>query len=191
MTGVTIRSVELGIKLLSLVHELVPKATVVGILVNPGNATVAQSYVRAAPEASRTLGIEVQILNASTDAEIDAAFATLAKLRAGALLVGTDPFFETRRSRLIALAARDAMPTLYYAREFAVAGGLASYGADIDEAYRQAGIYAGKILSGARPADMPIVQSTKIELVINLKTAKALGLVIPQSLRLRADELIQ
>jgi putative ABC transport system substrate-binding protein len=191
MTGVSIRSVELEMKLLSVLHELVPQATVAGILVNPGNAPAAQGYVRAAPAASRTLGMELHVLNAGTDVEIDAAFATLAKLRAGALLVGADPFFETRRSRLIALAAREAMPTLYFAREYAVAGGLASYGADIDDAYRQAGIYAGKILSGARPADMPIVQSTKVELVINLKTAKALGLVVPQSLRLRADELIQ
>jgi putative ABC transport system substrate-binding protein len=190
MTGVSIRTVELEAKLLSLLHELVPRATVAGILVNPGNPS-AESYMSAAQDAIRAFGTEFHVLNARTDGQIDAAFAALSRLRAGALLVGADPFFETRRERLVALAARDAVPTLYFTREFAVAGGLASYGADIDAAYRQAGAYVGKILAGAKPADMPIVQSTKIELVINLKTAKALGITIPQPLLLRADELIQ
>jgi ABC-type uncharacterized transport system substrate-binding protein len=190
MTGVSIRTVELGAKLLSLLHELVPSARVAGILVNPRNRS-AESYVSAAQEATRALPMEFHVLNARTDGEIDTAFAALSRLRAGALLVGADPFFETRRERLIALAARDAVPTLYFTREFATAGGLASYGADINDAYRQAGVYVGKILAGARPADMPVVQSTKIELVINLKTAKALGITVAQSLLLRADEVIR
>ena len=135
--------------------------------------------------------MELHILYARTDPEIDAAFAAVAKLHAGALLVASDPFFESRRHRLITLAARQALPTLYFQREFVIAGGLASYGANLDDAYRQIGLYTGKILAGAKPADLPIVQSTKIELVINLSTAKALGLTIPQSLRLRADEVIQ
>ena len=191
ITGVSIHALELEPKLVSLLHELVPKVVVAGILVNPDNRPLAEGYVRAAREATRTFGMELHVLNARTDDQIDAAFAALTKLRVGALVVSPDPFFETLRDRLVALAARHALPTLYFQREFVTAGGLASYGADLDDAYRQAGLYAGKILAGAKPADMPILQSTKIELAINLKTASALGLTIPQSLRLRADEVIQ
>jgi putative ABC transport system substrate-binding protein len=191
ITGVSIRAVELEPKLMSLLHELVPKATVAGILVNPGNRPLAEAYVRAAQDAARTFGMKLHVLDARSDDEIGAAFAALPKLPAGALVVSPDPFFETRRDGLIALAARYALPTLYFEREFVIAGGLASYGADLADAYRQAGLYAGKILAGAKPADMPIVQSTKIELLLNLKTARTLGLTIPLSLRLRADELIE
>jgi len=191
ITGVSIRTIELDTKLLSLLHELVPRATVAGILVNPGNVPMTQGYTRAVQDTSPALGMQFHILAAGTDGEIDAVFAALAKLRAGALLVGADPFFESRRDRLVALSARERLPTLYYTRDFAVAGGLASYGASIDAAYRQAGVYVGKILAGAKPADMPVVQSSMVEFVINLKTANALGLPIPQPLRLRADELIQ
>lgn len=190
VTGINIFPAELEPKLLSLLHELAPKATVVAVLVNP-DATATDSYAIAVHEAARALGLQVHVLRARNESEIDVAFAALVVLRAGALLVGGDPFFELRRHQLITSAARHAIPAIYFAREFAAAGGLASYGSDFTEGYRHAGMYAGRILKGAKPADLPVLQATKIELVINLKTAKALGLTIPQSLRLRADEVIQ
>jgi len=189
-TGVTIFTVDLVAKRMELLRELVPKATVIAFISNP-NTPYAESEVGKAQEAARSFGQQLHVVRAGTAQEIDAAFATLVQLRAGALLIGTDPFFSSRREQFVALAARHAVPAIFDLREFATAGGLLSYGASITEAYRQAGIYAGKILSGAKPADLPVLQPTKFELVINMKTAKALGLTIPQSLLLRADEVIQ
>jgi putative ABC transport system substrate-binding protein len=190
ITGVTIAAVELVAKLLDVFHELLPHATEVALLVNPDSPNAA-GYVTATQDASRTLGLHLHVLKTRTERELTAAFATLAKLRAGGLLVGADPFFEIRREQLIALAAGHGIPTFYFVREFVAAGGLASYGASFNEVARQAGVYAGRILKGANPADLPILQPAKFELAINTKTAKALGLTIPQSLLLRADEVIQ
>ena len=189
-TGVTIFTVDLVAKRMELLRELVPNATVIAFVSNP-NTPYAESEVGKAQEAARSFGQQLYVVRAGTEREIDAAFATLAQVRAGALLIGTDPFFSSRREQFVALAARHAMPAIFDLREFATAGGLLSYGASIAEAYRQAGIYTGKILSGAKPADLPVLQPTKFELVINLKTAKALGITIPQSVMLRADEVIQ
>ena len=189
-TGVTIFTVDLVAKRMELLRELVPKANVIAFISNP-NTPYAESEVGKAQEAARSFGQQLHVVRAATAQEIDAAFATLVQLRAGAVLIGTDPFFSSRREQFVALAARHAMPAIFDLREFATAGGLLSYGASITEAYRQAGIYTGKILNGAKPADLPVLQPTKLELVINLKTAKALGLTIPQSLLLRADEVIQ
>jgi len=189
-TGVTIFTVDLVAKRMELLRELVPKANVIAFISNP-NTPYAESEAGKAQEAARSFGQQLHVVRAATAQEIDAAFATLVQLRAGALLIGTDPFFSSRREQFVALAARHAVPAIFDLREFATAGGLLSYGASITEAYRQAGIYAGKILSGAKPADLPVLQPTKFELVINMKTAKALGLTIPQSLLLRADEVIQ
>ena len=190
LTGVSFIPAELAAKRLELVHQLVPKATDIGMVRNPVQTT-AESRVRKVQEAAPSFGLNVHVLNARTEQEIDAAFVTLAKLRAGAILVDSDPFFNARRDQFVALAAHHAMPVIYDVRETVVAGGLMSYAGSIPEAYRQAGIYTGKILNGAKPADLPILQPTKVELVINLKTAKALGITIPQSLLLRADEVIQ
>ena len=189
-TGVTIFTVDLVAKRMELLRELVPKATVIAFISNP-NTPYAESEVGKAQEAARSFGQQLHVVRAATAQEIDAAFATLVQLRAGALLIGTDPFFSSRREQFVALAARHAMPAIFDLREFATAGGLLSYGASITEAYRQAGIYTGKILSGAKAADLPVLQPTKFELVINLKTAKTLGLTIPQSVLLRADEVIR
>jgi putative ABC transport system substrate-binding protein len=189
-TGVSIVAVQLVTKRIELLHELVPKATVIGLLVNP-DAPRAESRAKEAQEAARSLGLQLQVLRARTEQEIDAAFATFVQLRVGALVVGTDPFFNLRREQIVELAARYAVPAMLELREFVTAGGLMSYGANLSEAWRQAGIYTGKILNGAKPADLPVLQPTKVELVINLKTAKMLGLTVPQSLLLRADEVIQ
>jgi putative tryptophan/tyrosine transport system substrate-binding protein len=186
VTGVSVFSGELMAKRLELLHELVPKATVIAVLVNPDNAS-AESYARDVQEATRSLGQQLHVLKARTEQEIDAAFAILVQLRAHALVVAPDAFFNVRREQIVGLAARHAVPAIFDFHEFVIAGGLMSYGASLSEAYRQAGIYTGKILDGAKPGDLPVMQPTKVELVINLKTAKALGIIIPQSLLLRAE----
>jgi ABC-type uncharacterized transport system substrate-binding protein len=171
-------------------HELLPKVAIVALLVDPENP-VADAYATAARNAAHGLGLQLHVLKARTAGEIDAAFAALAGLRAGGLLVAADPFFEIRREQLITLAERLHTPTFYFVREFVALGGLASYGTSFNDATRAVGLYAGRILKGTKPADLPVLEPTKFELVINLKTAKALGLTIPQSLLQRADEVIQ
>jgi putative ABC transport system substrate-binding protein len=190
LTGVSILSVELMPKRLELLSELVPQAGVIALLVNPNNA-ISERITRDVQEAARTKAVQLHILTAGTESEIDAAFATLVQLHIGALLVGTDSFLSNRREDLVALAARHAVPAIYDAREFAAAGGLISYGANITALYRQAGIYAGRILKGAKPADLPVQRPTTFELVVNLKTANALGLTVPPSILARADEVIE
>jgi putative ABC transport system substrate-binding protein len=190
LTGVSFLLVELHPKRLELLSELVPQARVIALLVNPNNPN-AERIMRDVQEAARAKGVQLPILKAGSESEIDTAFASLTQLQAGALVVGSDPFFNRQRDRLVALAARHAVPAIYQGREFAASGGLVSYGASLTAAYRQVGIYVGKILKGAKPADLPVAQPTTFELVINLKTAKALGLAVPQSLLARADELIE
>ena len=190
LTGVTGSATELAPKRLELLCELVPQASVIALLVNPNNPNV-ESFVRDMQGAAAAKGVRLPILNAGTEGEIDAAFASLTQQRAGALAVGPDPLFVSRRDDLVALASRHAIPAIYFRREFSAAGGLISYAPDISAMYLQLGIYAGKILKGAKPADLPVQQPTRFKLVINLKTATALGLTVPQSLLARADELIE
>ena len=192
VTGVYTLTGEMPTKSLELLHELVPAASGIGLLLNPTNPNLSESVVvKEVEAAAHTLGKQIQVLEASTDAEIDAAFATLARLRAGALVIVADVFYNSRRERIAALALRHALPSIYARREYAVAGGLMSYGTSLSDIYRQAGVYVGRVLKGAQPADLPIVQSTKLELVINLNTAKALGLDLPPSFYWRADEVIE
>jgi len=190
LTGVSILNVELGPKRLELLHELVPSASVVALLINPTHPA-AETLSRDLQAAARTLGLELHILHASTEHDFDAVFATLAQVRAGALVIGADAFFVSRSEQLAALAVRHAVPAIFQYRPFAAAGGLMSYGGNVTEPYRQVGIYTGRILKGEKPADLPVQQSTKVELIINLKTAKALGLTIPLPLLGRADEVIE
>jgi putative ABC transport system substrate-binding protein len=181
---------ELTAKRLDLLSELVPQAKVIALLVNPSNGN-AERIMGDGREAAREKGLQLHVLKASSESEIDIAFAALAQLHAGALVVGNDAFFSTRRAQLVALASRHAIPAISDAREFAASGGLISYGASITAVYRQLGIYAGRVLKGEKPADLPVQQPTVFELVINVKTAKALGLTIPQSILIRADEVIE
>ena len=190
LTGVSFVADELTAKRLELLSELVPRAGVIALLVNPNNAT-AERVIRDVQEAARTKRLQLHVLKASSESEIDTAFASLVQLHAGALVVAGDPFLSSRREKFVALASRHAVPSIYAWREFAASGGLISYGPSLTLAFRLVGHYAGKVLKGAKPADLPVEQPTKFELVINLKTAKALGLKIPQTLLLRADEIIQ
>jgi len=189
LTGISEMTTDLMSKRLELLSELVP-ATVIALLVNPNNAN-ATPFVREVEEAGRTKGVQLPILKASNESEIEAAFGTLVQLHAGALIVVPDAFFSSRREQLVALASHHAVPAIYHLRELAAAGGLISYGASLTANRRQAGIYAGKILKGAKPADPPVQQPTRFELVINLKTAKSLGLIVPPSILARADEVIE
>jgi putative ABC transport system substrate-binding protein len=190
ITGVSWFGVDLEAKQLSLLHELVPNAAVIALLVdlNVPNAASQASEVQA---AARTLGLQLVVLNARTPSDIDMAFASLVRERAGALVVGAGAFLLSRRDQIIALAARHAIPTIYGFREYSADGGLISYGNDIPNAFRRAGVYAGRILKGDKPADLPVERAAKFELVINLKTAKALGLAIPSSMQWLADEVIE
>jgi len=190
LTGVSVIADELTAKRLELLSELVPRARVIALLMNPNNAS-AERVIRDVQEAARTKGLQLHVLKASTESEIDTAFASLVPLHAGALVVGGDPFLSSRREQLVALASRRALPSIYAWREFAASGGLISYGPSLTAAYRLVGHYVGKVLKGAKPADLPVQQSTTFELVINLKTAKALGLTIPPSLLARADQVIE
>src|SRR6202048_3417529 len=190
-TGINFFVNEVAAKRLRLLHDMVPKAVRIAVLLNPANATVAESTLREAQKAAPTIGLQIQILNASTIGEIDAAFATLARERPDALLVAGDAFFTSRRVQIAPLTARDRIPTAYAIRDPVVAGGLMSYGTDIADAFQQAGIYTGKILKGTKPADLPVLQSTKFEFVINLQTARALGIEVPPGVLSIADEVIE
>jgi len=190
ITGVTQLSSELVSKRLGLLHDLIPTATIVGLLVNPTDPR-AETQTSDMQEAAHTLGLQIHVLNASTEGEIDTAFASLRQLRAGALLVGTSELFRSKPEQLVALAARERVPAIYQYREYAAAGGLISYGTSLTAAYRLAGIYTGRVLKGEKPADMPVLQPTKFELLINLKTANALGLTIPPGVLAIADEVIE
>jgi putative ABC transport system substrate-binding protein len=190
LTGISIMSPELNPKRLDLLSQLVPQARMMALLVNPNRADT-ESVIGDVQEAARVTGVELHILKAGTEAEIDAAFATLVQLHAGGFVAASDPFFNSRREQLVALASRHAVPAIWEWREFAEAGGLISYGSSNTGMWRPVGMYVGKILKGAKPADLPIQQPTKFELVINLKTARALGLTVPPSILARADEVIE
>ena len=190
VTGVTFFINSLGAKRFELLHELIPGTTVVGFLINPQNPT-STPQISDVQAAARSLGVELRVLNASSEHEIDAAFGSAVQQHVNAVVVGADSVFLSRRDQLVGLAARYALPAIYYVREFAVAGGLISYGASITDAYRLAGRYAGRILNGEKPADLPIQQTVKFELAINLKTAKTLGLTVPPSLLTSADDVIE
>jgi putative ABC transport system substrate-binding protein len=190
LTGVSVMTTELLPKRLELLSELIPQARVIALLVNPNNPD-AERVVRDGTDAARAKGVQLPVLKASTESEIDAAFATLVQLQAGGLVVQAEPLFNSRREQLVALASRHAVPAISAWREFADAGGLISYGASRTGGWRQIGTYVGKILKGAKPADLPVQQPTTFELVVNLKTAKALGLTLPQSILQLADEVIE
>ena len=190
LTGITNLNAEVGPKRLELLRELIPTATSVALLVNP-TSPVAEPFTRAMQAAARTLGLQLHVLQASTEQDFDKAFAELVQLRAGALVISPDVFFNTRSEQLATLSLRHAVPAIYQYHEFAAAGGLMSYGSDETEYYRLIGIYAGRILKGEKPADLPVVQATKVEMILNLKTAKALGITVPLPLIGRADEVIE
>jgi putative ABC transport system substrate-binding protein len=190
-TGINFFVAEVLAKRLGLLHDLVPKVVRVAVLVNPANASTTEATLRDIPEAARTFGLQIQVLSASTGREIEEAFATLVRDRADALFVAPDLFFQSRRVQLATLAARYVIPAAYSVREYAEAGGLMSYGTDIPDTFRQIGVYTGQILKGAKPTDLPVLQSTKFEFVINLQTARALGIEVSNSLQLLADEIIE
>jgi putative ABC transport system substrate-binding protein len=190
VTGFSLLGGELIPKRLELLSELVPQASVIALFVNP-NMADTERIIRDMQEAARAKGVQLHILRVGGESEIEAAFASVAQLHAGALLVAGDPLYDSQRGQLVALASRHAVPTIYSEREFAAAGGLISYGTSRTAVYRQAGIYAGRILKGAKPADLPVQQPTTFELVVNLNTAKALGLAVPPSILARADEVIE
>jgi putative ABC transport system substrate-binding protein len=191
LTGINFLNTELTAKRLEILRELVPGATRVAVLVNPANAAATEVVVRDLQAAARTMGLQIQVLNASTSREIDAAFASLARERPDALFVAGDPFFNSRRVQLVQLAARHAVATAYAGRDYSEIGGLISYGSNTTDVFRQVGVYTGRILKGAKPADLPVVQSSKFELLINAQTARMLGLTVPPSLLATADEVIE
>ena len=191
LTGINVFNAELTAKRLELLRELVPAAARVAVLVNPANAATTESQLRDVEPAARALGLQIQVLNASTSREINAAFAAFVRERPDALFVATDGFFTSRRFQLVNLTSRHAVPATYGTREIAEVGGLMSYGANIPDAFRQVGIYAGRILKGTKPADLPVVQASKLELVINAETARMLGLTVPPTLLATADEVIE
>jgi putative ABC transport system substrate-binding protein len=190
VTGVNNLLVELGSKQLGLIRELAPVSSKIAVLMNP-NFPGTERQLKDVEAAARVIGLQFNVLRATTEPEIDAAFASMAQLGGAVLLVAADPFLIARRDHIVALAARHAIPAIYPLRDFAVAGGLMSYGTDFADSYRQAGIYTGRIVSGEKPSDLPVQRSTKFEFVINFKTAKALGLAVPNSMQLLADEVIE
>jgi putative ABC transport system substrate-binding protein len=190
VTGLAGLTLEVEAKRLEVLHELLRTSAAVALLVNPNNPAT-EPETKGVRDAARSLGLQLHVLDASTEGEIDAAFEKLIELRAGGLLVGADAFLTSQRDQIVALAARHAVPAIYGVREFATAGGLMSYGTDLADAYRQVGIYAGKVLKGAKPADLPVQRVVRVEFVINLKTAKTLGLTFPITLLGRADEVIE
>ena len=191
LTGVNFLTVELAGKRLELLREVVPDAARVAVLVNPTNPATAESTLTGVEAAARAMRLQLQVLNASNGREIDTAFATLIRERVDALLVGSGPPFTSRRVQLTQWTARNAVPAIYSGRQYAEVGGLMSYGASLRDAYRQVGVYTGRILKGAKPADLPVVQSSKFELIINASTARMLGLEVPPTLLARADEVIE
>jgi ABC-type uncharacterized transport system substrate-binding protein len=191
VTGVTNLGVEIAPKRLELLRELLPAASNIALLINPTSPFVAETLLRDSQAAANTLGLQLHVLHASTERDLDTAFATLVRLQPGALVIGADPFFTSRSEQLAALTVRYSVPAVYEYREFVAAGGLIGYGSSLTDAYRLAGVYTGRVLKGDKPADLPVQQATKVELVINLKTAKALGITVPLSLLGRADEVIE
>jgi len=191
LTGVTSLTAEVGPKRVELLHELVPTAASIALLVNPAAVAIRETISTDLQAAARKLGLQVHVLHASAERDFDVVFATLAHLRPGGLVIGSDPFFNSQSERLAALALHHAVPAVYQYREFAAAGGLMSYGGSLTDMYRQVGGHTGRILKGEKPADLPVQQTTKVELIINLKTAKAIGLTIPPTLLVRADEVIE
>jgi putative ABC transport system substrate-binding protein len=191
LTGVVTLNVEVAAKRLELLHELVPTATIVALLVNPTSTALAETTTRELEAAARTLGLELHVLHASSEREIDAAFATLVQSRAGALVIGADALFNSRSEQLAALTIRHRVPAIYQFREFVSTGGLMAYGSTVLDTYRPLGVYTGRILKGEKPAELPVQQATKVELVINMKTAKALGLTVPLPMIGRVDEVIE
>jgi putative tryptophan/tyrosine transport system substrate-binding protein len=191
LTGISGLNLEVAPKRLELLHEVIPAATTIGLLINPADPALAETDARNMQAAARTLSLRVEVVHAGADRDLDVAFATLVQLRVGGLVISPDVFFASHIARLAALAAQYAVPTIYQGREFAAIGGLMSYGGSGADTYRQVGIYTGRILRGGKPADLPVHQSTKVELFINLKTAKALGLTLPLSVLGRADEVIE
>ena len=190
-TGINFFVADIAAKRLGLLHDLVPKAVRIAVLINPANASTAEATLRDMPEAARAIGLQIVVLNASTGREIEVAFAALVRDRADALFVGADAFFNSQRVQLADMAARYAIPSAFAVREYVDAGGLMSYGTSLADVYRHVGAYSGRILKGARPADLPVLQSTKFELVINLQTARKLGLTVPDKLLVAADEVIE
>jgi putative ABC transport system substrate-binding protein len=191
LTGVTNLGVELGPKQLELLHELVPTATAIGLLINPSNPALAGPLSRAVEAAALRLGLQLHVLHASRESDLNTAFVKLTELRAGGLVIIPDALFTARSERLAALTVRHAAPTVFLSRDFAAAGGLMSYGGNFTEGFRQVGVYTGRILKGENPADLPVARSTNVELIINLQTAKALGITVPDQLLRRADEVIE
>jgi putative ABC transport system substrate-binding protein len=191
VTGVTLMGAELAPKRLEMLHELVPTAKVVGLLVNPTNPTIAGPITKDVEAAAGALGLQLHVLHASSERELEAVFASLVKLRAGGLVIGVDALFNGRSAQLAALALANKVPAIFHGAEFAAAGGLMSYGGDFSGPFRLVGVYTGRILKGERPADLPVQQSTKIELILNLKTAKTLGVSVPTGLLVRANDVIE